>query len=83
MMATASLRIPSPKRTAFRTGNFSAFIKELAATVSVAHKTLLRTKTSVSVSTSKILLIKTKYPASSRKPITVPMMPRKLIIPKF
>jgi hypothetical protein len=40
MMATASLRMPSPKSTALRTGNFSTLIIEFAATVSVAHITL-------------------------------------------
>lgn len=49
IIATASFRIPSPKRTALSTGNFSTLIKELAATVSVAHRTLLRTKISESV----------------------------------
>lgn len=83
MIATASFKIPSPKRTAFKTGNFSAFISEFAATVSVAHRTLLKIKISVMVRTLKILLMSTKYPASSKNPITVPTIPRKLMIPKF
>lgn len=41
IMATASFMIPSPKRTAFRTGNFYGFIRDIAATVSVAHSTAL------------------------------------------
>jgi hypothetical protein len=83
IIATASFKIPSPNRTAFKTGNFSAFINALAATVSVAHKTLLRINISVRVSTSKILLISMMYPEINKNPMTVPTIPKKLIIPKF
>jgi len=41
IIATASLMIPSPKRTAFKTGNFYGLIRDIAATVSVAHRTAL------------------------------------------
>ena len=40
-MATASFMIPSPKRTAFKTGNFYGLIRDMAATVSVAQSTAL------------------------------------------
>ncbi len=83
IIATASLRIPSPKRTAFKTGNFSAFIREFAATVSVAQSTLLSINTSVRLNISKKLLRNTRYPASNTKLIAVPNIPKKLMIPKF
>jgi hypothetical protein len=46
IIATASLIIPSPNNTAFKTGKVYCFIKERAATVSVAHNTLLKSITS-------------------------------------
>lgn len=55
----------------------------LAATVSVAHRTLPSISISVSVRAWKKLLIRIRYSARSMNPITVPTMPRKLIIPKF
>lgn len=48
IMATASLIIPSENRTAFKMGNFSAFIKLFAAIVSVAQKMADSIKTSFS-----------------------------------
>jgi len=83
IIATASLRIPYPNSTAFNTGNFYAFIKEFAATVSVAQRTLLKINISVKLRALKILFKNIRYPAIKRNPITVPMIPKKLIIPKF
>ena len=84
IIATASLMIPSPKSTAFKTGNLSGFINDIAATVSVAQSTLL--KRSIYLIES---LLKNKWSrnfkqiAKQKKQMTVPTTPKKLIIPKF
>lgn len=44
IIATASFKIPSPKRTEFSTGNFYALINEIAVIVSVADRMLLNIK---------------------------------------
>jgi len=83
-MATASLIIPSPKRTAFKTGNLSGLIRDIAATVSVAQRTLLNNKTYLRVNVLKITLsTKLKNIDRLANPIIVPITPKKLIIPKF
>ena len=84
MIATASLIIPSPNNTAFRTGYFSGLINDMAATVSVAQSTLPTINTYSVVRTLKIhLLSKYRMRVMPMKPIIVPTMPKKLIIPKF
>lgn len=56
----------------------------MAATVSVAERTLLTMSSSVSVSTWKIvLLMNTRKILRQMKPMTVPTTPRKLIMAKF
>lgn len=83
-MATASLIIPSPNKTAFKTGNFYGFIRDIAATVSVAQSTALISMISVEVRTSKNqLLIRTKNVVRQRKLIIVPMIPKNATIAKF
>lgn len=90
-IATASLIIPSPKRTAFNTGNLSGFnhiirtfIKDIAATVSVAHKTLLNSIISFRFSSLKMkLLISEQKRQREINPMMVPIIPRKVIMPKF
>jgi hypothetical protein len=84
MMATASFIIPSPKRTAFKTGYFYGFISDIAATVSVAHRTLLNINTYFRVKVLKITLsTKLRKIDNNTNPIIVPITPKKLIIPKF
>lgn len=85
MMATASFIIPSPNNTAFRTGNSYCLIRDRAATVSVAHSTLLKSMTSGVVSNPlKMKWLKKLINAvRTTKLIMVPMIPRKLMIPKF
>ena len=46
MIATASFMMPSPNSTAFKTGKSSYLTRDNAATVSVAHRTLLSSITS-------------------------------------
>ncbi len=53
IIATASLIIPSPKSTAFKTGNLSGLINDMAATVSVAQRTLLNKRISLIDNLSK------------------------------
>ena len=56
----------------------------MAATVSVAHNTLDKMKTSVKVKELKnMLLIIMMTTDKNRNPSTVPITPKKLIIPKF
>lgn len=91
MIATASFIIPSPKSTAFRTGYRSGLIAQnitlinaIAATVSVAHITLLIIITYVKVRVLKMyLLIKIMNPVIKIKPMIVPTIPKNQIIPKL
>ena len=84
IIATASLIIPYPNNTALSTGYFSGFIRDIAATVSVAHKTLLTINTSSIFKTLKTKRL-SKYIIKVRqiKPIRVPTIPRNPMIPKF
>jgi hypothetical protein len=90
-IATASFIIPSPNKTAFSTGNLSGFnhiintlIRDIAATVSVAHKTLLNNIIYLRVNYLKIKpLMREQNKQRQIKPIIVPMTPRNVIIPKF
>jgi uncharacterized membrane protein YciS (DUF1049 family) len=76
--------IPYPNSTAFKTGNFYGLISEIAATVSVAHSTLLTIKIYLKVKIPKNKLSKkSKNNVKQIKPIMVPKMPKKLIKPKF
>jgi hypothetical protein len=59
-------------------------IRDMAATVSVAHRTQLSSMISLRSSTSKMSasIIEQKRQRQT-KPMMVPITPRKLIIPKF
>ena len=85
MIATASFTIPSPNRTAFRTGNSYCLIRVNAATVSVAQRTLLSIITSGVLSSPPKMkwLKKLMSEVRTMKQSTVPMTPKKLMIPKF
>lgn len=85
MMATASLIMPSPNNTAFKTGNYYCLTRDNAATVSVAHRTLLKSRTSGVLRRSPNMkwLKKLIRAVSIIKQITVPMIPRNPIMPKF
>ena len=61
IIATASFIIPSPNRTEFKVGYFYAFMREMAATVSVAQRIAASIRTSPTVKESYIkLLIRNK-----------------------
>ena len=59
-------------------------MRDIAATVSVAHSTLLTINTSVIVNVLKMKIFNTASISDSKmKPIIVPTTPKKVIIPKF
>lgn len=77
MMATASLMMPSPKRTEFKVGYFYAFISDMAATVSVAQRMAASIKTSPTVNASYIkLLMRKRTRTMQTNPKIVPMIPK-------
>ena len=84
MIATASLIIPYPKSTECKIGYFYGFSNEIAATVSVAHSTLLIISVSFSVKESK-KIESNNYRTNERQinPKIVPTIPKKLIRPRF
>lgn len=85
MIATASFIMPYPKSTALRTGYLSGLIRDMAATVSVAHRTLLTISTSSVDRVPRKTHLLRQYRMMTRlvKPIRVPTMPKKLMMPKF
>jgi len=63
---------------------YFTFMSDMAATVSVAHRTLLSIIISLRLSCLKNKeLISEQKRLRQMKPMMVPMIPRKLIIPKF
>lgn len=76
--------MPSPKRTECKIGYFYGLSKEMAATVSVAHKTLLIMSVYFSVKESKnIESNSSKTKERQINPKIVPTTPKKLIKPRF
>ena len=83
MIATASFMIPYPNRTALRAGYFSGLIRDMAATVSVAQRTLLIIRIYFKFRVSKNRLSKKlRNIAKKMNPMIVPSTPKKLISPK-
>ncbi len=83
-MATASFIIPYPNKTEWSVGYFYGFIREIHATVSVAHKTLLIINIYFKVKELKnISSRRDKNTDKQIKPMIVPKIPKKLISPIF
>ena len=77
IIATASLIIPSPKRTEFNVGYFYAFIRDMAATVSVAQRMAASMSTSPTVNELYIKLFMRKRTRTMQiNPKMVPMIPK-------
>ncbi len=84
MIATASLIMPSPKRIEFKMGYFYGLISEIAATVSVAQRTLLIINVYFNVRVSKNISSRTDNTSDRHtNPNIVPNTPKKLINPIF
>jgi len=90
IIATASLIIPSPKSTAFKIGylvgyfiNVFTLIRDMAATVSVAQRTLLIIIICFKLIPSKSPTIRFSMKVRHRNPIMVPITPKKDVTAKF